>query len=440
MGTQLMRRHVAAGTVAAAALVASSLALPTTADAASATTVPTPIHTWMASQPGETYGWAVSELGDIDGDHAMDALVGGPRYATAAGRNAGHVDVRSGRSGASLASYVGAPGEFLGYAVADAGDVDNDGVHDMILGAPQGRLFCTGSEIGPGHAYVRSGATGALLLSLTGAATQGHFGAAVASAGDVDGDHHADLLVGAPCADASGPQSGAAYVISGATGQTIRGVDGQAGGDHFGIGTAPVGGDLDGDGVPDAVVGAADAGVAARGVVYSLSGRTGAVLHQMTGDATTLDLGWFFVAGVGDLDADGVPDIYAGDFDAGARQGARGRAFVFSGATGKKLYVYTGATPGAGAGPGRGAGDIDGDGMPDVVVGSYTSNEGAVGAGRVDVFSGRTGRTLRTYISTVPGENLGFDAVGLGDVDGDGSPDLLVSAASGDTVYVLRTR
>src|SRR4051812_34211689 len=370
MDRELLRRRAAAGAAAATALVASSMVLPTTAGAAAGTAVPAPIHTWVGSQPGEGYGWAVSELADIDGDGATDALIGAPAYTTQAGGNAGEVDVRSGRGGDSLANYVGAPGEFLGYAIADAGDVDSDGVHDVILGAPQGWLSCDGRETGPGHAYVRSGATGALLLTLTGTAARGHFGAAVASAGDVNGDNHGDLLVGAPCAGASGPQSGAAYVISGATGQTIRTVAGRGAGDHFGIGTAPVGGDLDRDGVPDAVVGAADAGVGARGVVYSISGRTGAVLHQMTGDATTLDLGWFFVAGVGDLDGDGVSDIYAGDFDAGARGGARGRAFVFSGATGKKLYVYTGATPAAGAGPGRGAGDVDRDGVADVVVGS----------------------------------------------------------------------
>jgi hypothetical protein len=434
------RYRTTVATIVAATVSACMVGLPATTVASAATSaVRPPLHTWTGTQAGEGYGWAISELQDVDGDHATDAVIGAPFFTSADGANAGQVDVRSTGTGAVLADYVGQPGELLGYAIADAGDVDGDGIHDVILGAPQGGLSCDGTETGPGRAYVRSGATGALLQTLTGAAARGHFGAAVGSAGDVNGDGHADLLVGAPCANASGAESGAAYVISGATGQTLRSIAGQSAGDHFGIGTAPVGGDLNRDGVADWVIGAADAGVGARGVVYSISGRTGAVLRQMTGDATTEDLGWFFVAGVGDLNNDGVPDIYAGDFDAGAHLSTRGRAFVFSGATGKKLFVYNGPTTGAGAGPGRGAGDVDGDGVPDVVVGSYTDSEGSSFAGRIDIYSGRTGGVLRTSISTVAGEELGFDAVGIGDVNGDGHADLLASAAGGDTVYVLST-
>jgi hypothetical protein len=88
-------------------------------------------------------------------------------------------------------------------------------------------------------------------------------------------------------------------------------------------------------------------------------------------------------------------------------------------------------------GPGRGAGDVDGDRRPDIAVGSYTSSDGAPKAGRIDIFSGRTGRTLRTITSTTANQELGFDAVGVGDVNRDGRPDLLASAANGDTVYMI---
>ena len=96
-----------------------------------------------------------------------------------------------------------------------------------------------------------------------------------------------------------------------------------------------------------------------------------------------------------------------------------------------------GAGPGDGLGPGRGAGDVNGDGRPDLVIGSYNSSAGAAQAGKVQLFSGADGSLLRTITSTTAGENLGFDAVGLGDVNGDEIPDALVSAATGDRVYIV---
>ena len=89
---------------------------------------------------------------------------------------------------------------------------------------------------------------------------------------------------------------------------------------------------------------------------------------------------------------------------------------------------------------GRQAGDVDGDGVGDIIVGSYTSSDGNKGAGKAEVFSGATGDRLRVMTSTVKHENLGFDAIGLGDTNGDGAPDYLVSAATGETVYLISGR
>jgi hypothetical protein len=82
---------------------------------------------------------------------------------------------------------------------------------------------------------------------------------------------------------------------------------------------------------------------------------------------------------------------------------------------------------------------VNRDGYADVVVGSYTSSAGAPSGGRVTVYSGRTGRVLFDYAGRNAGETLGYDAVGLGDVNRDGRVDLLVSGASADRVYVLST-
>ncbi len=135
---------------------------------------------------------------------------------------------------------------------------------------------------------------------------------------------------------------------------------------------------------------------------------------------------------MGDVNGDGIPDVYGADFD--DSPDFSGRAGVYSGRDGSELLSWNGA-PAAGLGPGREACDVNGDGRPDLAIGSYTY--GADGAGRVQIFSGADGSALRTVTSTTPGEALGFDAVGLGDVNDDAVPDLLVSAANGDTVYLI---
>jgi hypothetical protein len=403
----------------------------------------TTIHTWAGDQPGERYGWAVADLADIDGDRVKEAIIGAPRHVDGTGTPAGHTDVRSGRTGAVLFRFTGAAEDRHGYAIADAGDVDGDGRHDIVVGATgEGQLACTAVPRA-GRAYVYSGRTGAVLHRIEGQAAGDQFGGAVGSAGDVTGDGRADLLVGAPCHDGpAGVDAGRAYVVDGRTGRVLRTHDGAAAGDGFGWGIAGTG-DLDLDRRGDYIVGAKDAGARDAGLAYVFSGRRGRLLHLLRGDARSVDFGWFFVAGVGDVDGDRRRDLYVGDFcaedDAGGCSLPLGQAYVFSGRTGRLLHLFRGETPGDGAGPGRSAGDVDRDGRADIAVGLYASSDGGTNAGRVIVYSGRTGRPLFDRTSTVAGETLGYDVVGLGDVDGDGRADLLVSAAIGDTVYVLGT-
>src|SRR5204862_3978736 len=116
---------------------------------------------------------------------------------------------------------------------------------------------------------------------------------------------------------------------------------------------------------------------------------------------------------------------------------ASGRAGVYSGRDGHELHSWVGPDPDAGLGPGRGAGDVNHDGHPDVIVGSYSSNAGATNAGRVQIFSGKDGSPIRTITSTAETEQFGFDAVDIGDVNRDGIPDELIAAANGNHVYVI---
>ncbi|MCI0689203.1 MAG: hypothetical protein L0Y54_18520 [Sporichthyaceae bacterium] len=423
--------------IAAVFILALALGAPAAGAGAQVSTPPGTFVTMTGDQPGEGYGWAASELADIDGDGAAEVIVGNPFHTDAAGTLAGHTDVRSARTGAVIYTIIGQPGELHGYAIADAGDVNRDRVTDFIVGAPGAALTC-GSNPQPGTAYVYSGADGSTLLTLTGQAAGDQFGGAVAGAGDVNQDGRADVLVGAPCHDGVGADSGRAYVYSGRTGHLLRKYNGRAAGDHFGIGTGSAG-QVDRDGRPDHIVGASDAGTGDRGLASVFSGRTGGLLLELDGGPDTVDAGWFFVAGLGDVNGDKRGDLYVGDFNGGPGGDGRGLAFVFSGKTGTILHRFQGADPGDGAGPGRYAGDVDGDGRTDVAVGSYLDSDGAPAAGSVAVYSGRTGDLLRSYVSTVAGENLGFDALGLGDVTGDGHADLALTAASGDRVYIVST-
>ncbi|HXV58518.1 MAG TPA: integrin alpha, partial [Gaiellaceae bacterium] len=165
------------------------------------------LYTLSGETPGANFGWAVSELEDVDRDRRTDLIVGEPFSAT------GTTYVYSGRNGRLLFRLDGASGDLQGYAIADAGDTNRDGVSDVVSGAP---------GVGPGRAYLYSGKTGELLHTFTGFAAGDFFGSAVAGAGDVDRDGRADILVGAELADERGQDSGAAYVFSGRTYELLR--------------------------------------------------------------------------------------------------------------------------------------------------------------------------------------------------------------------------
>jgi hypothetical protein len=379
---------------------------------------------------GAYFGWAVSELHDITGDGVTDLIVG--EVDGGGTRMPGRVWVYSGRTHRLLYKLTGRAGDQSGFAVADAGDVNGDGVDDIISGAPGSTADA------PGAAIVYSGATGQVLVRLHGHAPGSNFGAAVAGVGDVNGDGRDDLLVGAPGSGQIGSAPGKAYVISGRTFHVIRRLSAWRRGDSFGSATDGSA-DLNGDGVPDLVIGAGDAGPTQGGAVYVYSGRTGRRLFRINAPRGARQFGRFFAAGVGDVNGDGVPDIYAGDYGADTRGTAGGFAGVYSGADGSPIHRWAGAA-GEGLGPGREAGDVNGDGRVDIIAGYYTSSDGASQAGKVRVFSGATGKPIRTITSTTENENFGFDAVGVGDTNGNGSLDYLVSAASLDTVYLIDGR
>jgi len=380
------------------------------------------IRTVSGEAAGDQFGWLMENLGDVDADGVADFAVTAPTNDQG-GNNAGKVYVYSGASGSLIRSFTGTAGEQFGTSVDLAGDIDGDGIGDLIVGAPASAS---------GRAVIFSGATGAQIRSISGPTPNEQFGFSVARAGDVNNDLVNDVIVGAPAAAGTGAGAGRAYVYSGLDGSLLHTFNPAVAGAAFGSAVGGPG-DLNADGFDDLLVGAPN--TAGGGRVYVLSGATGTTLYpSIAPDATGGSLGNFWLESPGDLDGDGFPDIFAADITNRAGGTNTGRAYVYSGATGGTIHVLSGEMANDQFGIGRGAVDADSDGVPDIFIAAWLNSEGATAAGKAYLYSGASGTLLRTFTSTTAGENLGFDTVGIGDVDADGIPDYLLSGGiSGST-------
>lgn len=365
------------------------------------------IREWRGEAEGDQFGWIARNIGDVDGDGIADVVTSAPTHAAGAGK----VYVYSAKSGKLLWSALGDSAASLGIGIEAAGDVNADGVPDVIAGAP-----------GTDEAFVYSGSDGTVLLRLEGETQGDAFGTRVSDTGDLDGDGHDDVLVTSPGNDAAGENAGRAYVYSGRDATLLATFDGEAAGDGFGSAIAG------GDGF--VVVGAGSAGPSRTGRTYVFRGLDGApafVIEQEEGSGA---LGGMFVSVLGDVDADGTSDIYASDWAHRALGPSTGRIYVHSGRTGERLKALTGEAAGDGFGIGPAdAGDVDGDGHADLIIGAWQHSSSAPSGGKVYLYSGKSFDLVRAWTGQVPGETFGFDATGMGDVDGDGVSDFLLTSA-----------
>lgn len=382
------------------------------------------IRSHSAETAGDSFGWVGEAIGDQNGDGASEYIIGAI-LNTEGGPFAGKAYVYDGASGALIHTVVGNARERLGFAVAGGDDLDGDGIPDYVIGAP-------GVGSNPARVLVLSGADHSLIHELTDGPLT-FFGFDLNMAGDVDGDGRGDVVIGAALGDAT--FAGRVDLISGADGSVLWSTPGPAAGAFLGAGISGLD-DLDGDGVPEQGAGAPGAGQATDGVTtgaaYVLDGATGALVRELKPNGSGGAFGQFFVHDAGDVDGDGVGDIYVGDFGDAE---AGGRGYVFSGANPGRIRLFNGETVNDGLGMGRGAGDIDGDGYDDLLIGAFLSSAGVFQGGKCWVFSGKNGQPLRTFTSTVPNGQVGFDVVTLGDVDGDGWTDFLLTGL--DVAFVV---
>ena len=310
---------------------------------------------------------------------------------------AGQATVFSGKDGSVLNTFNGVvAGDCFGTSVAGAGDVNRDGFPDIIVGA---RLASPGGRMGAGQATVFSGKNGSVLYTFNGVVAGDCFGTSVAGPGDVDRDGFPDIIVGAHMASPGWlVEAGQATVFSGKDGSVLYTFNGLAYGNCFGHSVAGAG-DVNRDGFPDLIVGAEGFNPVARryaGQATAFSGKDGSVLYTFNG----VVFGDYFgtsVAGAGDVDRDGFPDIIVGacGADPGGRSNA-GQVTVFSGKDGSVLYTFNGVASGDYFGTSvAGPGDVDRDGFPDIIVGARLASPGGrLWAGQATVFSVAT-----TFIS-----------------------------------------
>jgi hypothetical protein len=381
---------------------------------------------------GQQFGAALASLQDSTGDGVPEIAVGAPF----AGSETGRVTLHSGADLTVVGVLNGvAPGDRFGTALAAVGDQNGDGLADLLVGAPRMDVGVPNN----GAARLYSGATFALLTTLPGTASGDEFGRALTDAGDLDGDGQQDLLIGAPRQDGVGLESGQVVALAGGGFAVLHSWTGAAAGDQLGSAVAGIG-DVDGDGTPDVAIGSPLADVLAKdsGRAQVFSGATGALVLELAPLACNGDAGDGFgssLAGVGDVNGDGTPDVAVGVPGESCNGWlTSGDVRVYSGADAHLIFHVFGSAAFEHLSAGlAGPGDVDGEGTPDVAVGSPRQFTEGGAKGQVQILAGDDGALVAAFPGTQELDAFGQAVAAAGDTDGDGFADLLVGSPAPQT-------
>ncbi|MBE9101836.1 hypothetical protein [Vacuolonema iberomarrocanum] len=383
-----------------------------------------------------------------------------------------------------------------GRSVSGAGDINGDGIDDLIIGAPGANPR---RNFGAGESYVVFGSTQGFAASLNLSTLDGlngfvlnginrgdNSGYSVSGAGDINGDGFDDLIIGARDNAPDGDRSGASYVVFGSdqgfsSRVNLADLDGRNGFILNGIdevdrsGRSVSGaGDINGDGFDDLIIGAAYAGsngsayVGESYVVFGsdqdfaaslnladLDGRNGFVLNGIDAE----DFSGFSLSGAGDINGDGFDDLIIGALGADPNSDYSGKSYAVFGSNqdfaasldlsdldGSNGFVLNGIDERDNSGISvSGAGDINGDGIDDLIIGADGAgpNDNNSGESYV-VFGSSQGFATSLDLSDLDGRNgfvlngiderdfSGSSVSGVGDINGDGIDDLIISAGGAD--------
>lgn len=395
-------------------------------------------------EPSTThFGYCIAVVGDIDGDGHPDLAVGAPYqdgdFDNSNGgfgppQNVGKVWLINGVN-LTVIRTLDDPqfqmeqalkfGGQFGTSVAAVGDLNHDGITDVLVGVPhhieEGE---DENEVNSGEAFVFSGKDGSILFTLKAPepAEGARFGFAVAALGDVNGDGTPDFAVGEPKRDIDEDiqDTGAVYVFNGADGSLLRAAlppsqDGKEANGRFGAALADAG-DINEDGGDDILVGAPG-----KSRVYIVDGSSGAVVRAITSPVReNLPSFGYAVAGGKDINGDGMLDFVVG---APLLNKMTGAAYIFNGAG--TLQGTLKASPETFSKFGSFVsviGDLTSDGRPEVIVGAPDhSVNGIPNAGEAFIFQGNNGKLLQLLTSDMPKAYAGYGYFTVtADLTGDG--------------------